>query len=324
MAGYFATMLQRIGLVKEDGSPKFTFHALRHWFCSEAVQYLDPHHAAKMSGHKNTAILLGTYGHIIERPEQKQRFEEMPSWLTPRVPQIEAQAWPTPVLPAPEKIPELAIPPECPIPVPDYAERWVAPWLCELWRRGNATEALQVVGRGRNEMAYELRRLRLPTVRELETMAQARIGQSIDQDDPAVIEVAPQIECPIDVPDMAPPWVRVYLRLIDQGWSQEAACAKICKGRPEVGAELRRLKMPNHRELKRRMRLKKIMARVDQGYQDKEIARELGYKTTGQIERARVEMHKRRPNKALKTRDKLAAAANIDSRPQHKNQLKLL
>ena len=106
--------------------------------------------------------------------------------------------------------------------------------------------------------------------------------------------------------------------------SQEAACTRIRKNRPEVVAELRRLKMPNGRELKRRLRLKKVLALVDQGFQDKEIARELGDKTTSQVEKFRVEMHKRRPNKSLKTQEKLAMAASIDTRPAHKNQFKLL
>ena len=90
MSTWFGNMLVAIGLVKENGKPKFTFHKLRHWFCSKAVQHLDPSYVGKLSGHKNMATLLNTYTHFIDHPERRRMFEAMPSWLTPSGPALKA------------------------------------------------------------------------------------------------------------------------------------------------------------------------------------------------------------------------------------------
>lgn len=126
------------------------------------------------------------------------------------------------------------------------------------------------------------------------------------------------------MPDIAPNWLRKYLRLIDQEIPQPVACLQIGKSALEVRDELRRLRMPQTRELKRRMVEKRVVAMVDAGWQDKEIARAVGWENPSSVCKVRANVHKRRPNKSLKRQEKVDAQARVDTRPTHKGQLKLL
>ena len=83
--------------------------------------------------------------------------------------------------------------------------------------------------------------------------------------------------CPLDdVPAIAPRAIRKYIRLIGEGMPQPVACMQVGKTMLEVRTELRRLRMPNTREIKKRHPMKRAMALVDAGYRDLEVARMVG------------------------------------------------
>ena len=242
MSSRFSNMLVAIGVVKENGKPKFTFHALRHWFCSKAVQYLDPHYVGKLSGHKSAAILLDTYGHFIDDPDRRAKFEGMPSWLTPSGPALKALERPAlaaPMILPPDGGPKNAgsiLPPlldERPARLDKFAEPPLPPPLMDL----------------------------LP--------------------DPADEEEEP---CPLsDVPVMASRALRKYIRLIGEGTPQPVACMQVGKTMLEIRTELRRLNMPDTREIKKRLTMKRAMALVDEGYRDREVARMVGFEDPGSV-----------------------------------------
>ena len=343
LSSIFRRALRRAGLVKEDGkSPKFSLHKLRHWSASSWVKHLDIHRVSKMLGHSNASMTLDTYGYYIDDPDTREKFERMPDWLDPPI-EIGASSR-QPALPAPEPSPievngggvvsELAPPLECPIPVPDHAERWLRQFLRDLWRHGHVADALLAIRKDRNQVRKELQRLQLPTVGELEGMAaeaiearsDAAIGVAdVEMPPPAIIAGAHQEPpCPIDVPDMAPPWLRIYIRLLDEGLSQNAACRQIRRPAYAVRKELARLKMPDQMEIRRRLKIKKVAALAEQGYQNHEIAAMLGYKSRATPQLVRQDLHIEGPAKQLKTINKERGKARAMAQAEHKRQLKLL
>ena len=346
ISNIFRSTLRGAGLVKEDGkSPKFSLHALRHWCASNWVKHLDIHRVSKMLGHSNASMTLDTYGYYIDDPETREKFERMPDWLDPPI-EIGASGR-RPALPAPEPSPievnggpvsELTPPLECPIPVPDHAERWLRQFLRDLWRHGHVGDALLAIRKDRNQVRKELERLKLPTVGELEGMAAEAIeARSSAAADPGVadVEMLPpaiiegehqQPPCPLDVPDMAPPWLRIYIRLLDEGLSQNAACRQIRRPPYAVRKELARLKLPDHMEIRRRLKDKKVVALVEQGYQDVDIAVKLGLspKSRAVPLRVRQQLHIDGPANQLKTSNKERGKARAEAQAEHKGQLKLL
>ena len=325
----FAELMRDAGLVKEDGKPKFTFHALRHWCASHWIKSTgsDVHLVAKWLGHKNASMTLDVYGHCLDDAEGRAKFMKMPDWLqTP----IEIDAAAQPVLLAPptaeHPLSELAPPLECPIEVPEYAERWLRVFVCELWRSGGNVHDALPRGKSRQQVRYELQRCQLPSMSELKAMAASgrteRISSSGADEAPRVVVPDPYETCPIDVPDIAPVWVKGYIRYRAEGMDHLAAAGMVRKDPKAVTAELRRLKLPSPSILRRRFREKKILELSEQGYQDRDIGRIMG--DTGQrATRLRRELHKPNPAKSLRYKGS-PKAAKPDARPEHKKQLKLL
>jgi hypothetical protein len=77
--------MREAGLVKPGTmKPKFSFHALRHWCASHWMKTTgDVHQVAKWLGHKNASTTLDVYGHCLDDPEAREKFERMPDWLSP-------------------------------------------------------------------------------------------------------------------------------------------------------------------------------------------------------------------------------------------------
>ena len=276
-----------------------------------------------MVGHSGPHVTLGIYTHAIHDPEIHARFLAMPSWLGG------ATALPAPIqpaLPAPESNGAFIAEIECPIQVPEWAERWLRVFLREIWAHGQVNLALRATGKGRSQLRYELQRCGLPTIAELEAAALAAISERQPSE---AIEVAPpavMIEgddgCPIDVPEIAASWVKPFIRMIDQGMTEEAACQVIRKAPKTVRAELRNLRIAKTvSELQRRLRNKRIMSLYDRGYQNAEIARLAGVHvdTVYDLER---ELHKERPSKPLKELAKQTSDPGSLARDRHKSQLK--
>jgi integrase len=277
----FRRMMRGAELVKEDGKPKFSFHALRHYSASCWLIHNSTiggiEQVSRWLGHKNTSETLDTYGHCIHDPDAHAKFLKMPSWLSPT--EIEV-----PALPAPETVqvvdgdfPLLStLQLECPIDVPEFAEKWITTFLRELWKHGQASEALRTVGKGRSQLRYELQRCGLPTIDMLEAIAVARlVSQTVTNEIPVVVNTRAEDVCPIDLPDCAAAWLKPFIRYLDQGLTEEAACQAIRKAPKIVRTELWRLKLPTVRALKRSLRNKKIMELYDRGCQDRDIARAL-------------------------------------------------
>jgi integrase len=223
----FSAVMQEAGLVKEDGRPRFTFHALRHWCASHWMRSTggDVHLVAKWLGHKHASVTLNTYGHCLDDAAGRERFLQMPDWLDPVI-QIDGTTAPRPALPPP--------------PNP----------LAEV------------------------------------------------NGDPAAVPD----DCPIDVPDIAAPWLREYIKLLDRGMGSEAAAQTIHKAPRLIREELRRMKLPDVRELKRRLWRKKVMALYDQGYQDRDIARMVGGHEV-MVGELRRELHKPNAYNTLKGKE---------------------
>jgi len=141
----FTEALQRCGLVdSETNQTKFACHAGRHWTASHWLKSTaDIHQTKKWLGHKHASMTLDTYGHLLDDPEARAKFERMPDWL---IPVIESDAppvqQPSPLtLPAPEESIVFdsnagngQIEAKCPIDVPSIAEPYVRPFIELLWK----------------------------------------------------------------------------------------------------------------------------------------------------------------------------------------------
>jgi hypothetical protein len=221
------------------------------------------HLAKTWLGHKNASMTLDTYGHCIDDPEARERFERMPDWLAPIV-QLEGPpvkiVGPT-LLPAPEPVIEPG-------------------------------------------------------------------------DEPAAVDDS----CPIDVPSVAAPWVKPFIRLLDRGIPCVDAYRLIAPQIPgrrngataqhHVLAEFRRLKLPLPAELADRLRTRKIVALLDT-YQDYDIAAKVGCGVQT-VWRVRKEFNKPNPDKSgraakyLKRWKKTRFKDKPEPQPEHNGQFKLL
>jgi integrase len=277
----FRRMMRNAGLVKEDGKPKVSFHALRHycasWWLIHNSTIGGIEQVSRWLGHKNTSETLDTYGHCIHDPEAHAKFLKMPSWLSPTQMDVPALAAPqTDQLVDGDFAVLSALEAGCPIDVPEFAEKWITAFLRELWKHGQASAALRTIGKGRSQLRYELQRCCLPTIDELEAIAVVRLAsQAVTYEAPVLANARAEHVCQIEVPDCAAAWLTPFIRYLDQGLTEEAACQAIRKAPKVVRAELRRLKLPTVRALKRRLRNKKIMELYDRGCQDRDIARTL-------------------------------------------------
>ena len=133
--------------------------------------------------------------------------------------------------------------------------------------------------------------------------------------------------CPLDVPDTTPAWLRSYITMIDDRWHQRDACRALGT-RPEAVVEALRvyLKIDGQMELRRRLRRKKVVALINQGYGDVEVTMKLGFphKSRAIVQRIAQDLHKGDGYNPLKRKKKSPAKPKLDTRPQHKRQLKLL
>jgi hypothetical protein len=175
---HFGELMRSAGLVKPDGTPKFSFHALRHWCGAHWTKSTaDIHLVAKWMGHAQASTTLNSYGHYLDDGEGRARFERMPDWLDQPI-MIEdrplAKA-PTPMLSAPLAVSEdtngssktAVVPISWFNPVPDDAARWVEPFLAELRAQGRVDNALRAVGKTRRQAGREFMRLDWPSIEEL-------------------------------------------------------------------------------------------------------------------------------------------------------------
>ncbi len=73
-AYHFRKALKAAGLVKPDGSPKYTPHGLRHFFASTALAHGIPlHEVSRWLGHKSIKTTVDVYGHLIPAPWDRCR-----------------------------------------------------------------------------------------------------------------------------------------------------------------------------------------------------------------------------------------------------------
>ena len=333
----FHAIMKEAGLVKGDGSAKFTYHALRHWCASHWMRSTggDVHLVAKWLGHKHASVTLNTYGHAMDDAVGRERFLAMPDWLDPVI-EIGGPATRAPALPAPQiaapingELAELAPPPDYPIPLPAECETWLKNFVVDLWRTRDVRGAIRASRKTRYVISAELRRWELPTIDEIVAMAREAAGEVSAITQPAPL-AAPAIDCPIDLPDDAEEWVRRYIALLNQkGMTSTAACEMVRRDKNTVKAALIRLNVPDAkhagdvRELKRRLWAKRVVALRDAGFQAYEIAAKAGGHPVDVMELLRG-LQKQVSRKSLKDQEKFARPPKPDTRPGHKNQLKLL
>ncbi|GHJ35472.1 site-specific integrase [Streptomyces sp. TS71-3] len=63
---HFRKALKDVGVVKPDGSPKYTPHCLRHFFASTALAASIPiHEVSRWLGHKSIKTTVDIYGHLV-------------------------------------------------------------------------------------------------------------------------------------------------------------------------------------------------------------------------------------------------------------------
>lgn len=156
----FSDAMRECGLVDPGTNQiKFTAHAGRHWCASHWLKSLgDVHQTTKWMGHQNASMTMDIYGHCLDDPEAREKFQRIPDWLSPVV-QLDAPLATRP-LPAPEDSFEVVsrvevngVEPKCPIDVPSIAEPWVKPFI-ELLRGGmSVPEAYSEI---RPQIQYEL------------------------------------------------------------------------------------------------------------------------------------------------------------------------
>lgn len=265
---WFREVMIETGLVKPGTQvPKFSFHALRHWCASHWMKatHGDVHQVAKWLGHKNASMTLDIYGHCLDDPEAREKFQRIPDWLDPIV-EIDA--------PAPVRPMKIAEPPQ-------------------------ALPALEAFAESDTE-----------------------INGPVQQD------------CTIDVPDIAKPWVKPFIRMIASGTPIPEAYRLIVPqlepGRRKRGsaqhhvlAELERLKMPTPKVIAARIRDAKILQLHGQKYQMHDIARMVGC-SYSVVHRALQSRHKGNANNPLNRKIYLNPHLARKSQPKHKEQLKLL
>jgi hypothetical protein len=172
-------------------------------------------------------MTLDVYGHCLDDPEAREKFQKMPDWLVPVI-QLDAPSAASPVemtelpraLPAPEdtfefgpKVNGHVVPePECPIHVPSIAKPWVKPFIGMLHRGMPLADAYfeilpQMPARDakhpnppalitvRRWVCAEFRRLRLPEPKSIEKrFRDERILKLHDQKYQA-LEIASKVGC---------------------------------------------------------------------------------------------------------------------------------
>jgi integrase len=184
----FRNAMRACGLADSNTNQiKFTHHAGRHWCASHWMKSTaDAHQSAKWLGHKNVSMTLDVYGHCLDDPEAREKFQRIPDWLSPIV-ELDAPSATRPIaLPAPENSFEFdsrveingQVEPKCPIDVPSIAEPWVKP-LIELLRQGMPIlEAYSEISPMmpnphlsmsslKQKVQQEFRRLKLPSSRSI-------------------------------------------------------------------------------------------------------------------------------------------------------------
>jgi hypothetical protein len=245
----------------------------------------DIHQVKKWLGHKNASLTLDVYGHCIDDPESRAKFERMPDWL---VPVQETGSLPTPrpveiteplrALPAPEDSaaedsfefgPKVngSVEPDCPIDVPHFAEPWVKPFIRLLYQGMPLMEAYREIG----------------------PLMIRRRGQQ-------------ERECRVDQQEDALGFGHV---------------------KNLVRKEFERLKLPLPKTVVIRFREEKILKLHGQKYQDLEIARSVGrsYDTVHNVLKSR---HKGNANNPLNYKINNGPDKMRRPQAQHKTQLKLL
>jgi integrase len=327
---FISRFMQHAGVVRADGGARIEFHSLRHFCASHWMKATggDIHLVAKWLGHKQASTTLNVYGHCLDDAEGRAKFEAMPSWLAPAL-AIETPARRAAAVPVPQPVAALPPPIECPIKVAEWAERWLHAFVAELWASGgDMRRALAPTGKTGTQVRYELRRCGLPTVDELREMAAAAHAGEVPV---APVPIEPdQAPCPIELPPGAAGWRPAYFRELEAGALHQVACRMIHKNPPEVTAELKRLKLPdaahagNPKELRRRLRHKKMLALIAAGYQDVDVARRCGLRDRHTVMKFRQELLKTAADKPLKNKGKLPLRIRPDARPEHKNQFKFL
>ncbi|AQA13766.1 hypothetical protein BV401_28410 [Streptomyces malaysiensis subsp. malaysiensis] len=65
-AYHFRKALKDAGIIKPDGSPKYTPHCLRHFFASTALAHGIPiHEVSRWLGHRSIKTTVDVYGHLV-------------------------------------------------------------------------------------------------------------------------------------------------------------------------------------------------------------------------------------------------------------------
>jgi integrase len=147
-------------------------------------------------------------------------------------------------------------------------------------------------------------------------------------------KVIAQVECPIDVPDIAKPWVKPFIMMLANGSTIPVAYRAI-ESQVEPGlrertsvdaavrAEFRRLKMPTPKVIAARIRDERILALHGQKHQMHDIARMVGCGYSV-VHRALQSRHKSNANNPLNRKIYLNPHLARKPQPKHKEQLKLL
>jgi hypothetical protein len=156
---------------------------------------------AKWLGHKNASMTLDIYGHCLDDPEAREKFERMPDWLSPIV-EIDAPvqsrrpiqiteplALPAPGIPQDEAALEFnsvgQVQRDFHIDLPDIAKPWLKPFIQMLADGISVREAYRLItpqvppsvmptgGIGKPRISAqahviaELKRLNMPTPKEI-------------------------------------------------------------------------------------------------------------------------------------------------------------
>ena len=270
----FRETMRECGLADPNTNQiKFTTHAGRHWTASHWLKSTaDVHQSTKWMGHKNPSMTLDIYGHCLDDPESRAKFERMPDWLIPTI-------------------------------------------------ESDSPSALPPV-----ENSESLRALPAPE-------------DSFEFGPKANGQVEP--EHLIDVPDIAEPWVKPFLKLLQQGMKPADAYFEIAPLMPNlrstknptvmkwatvlerICAEFKRLKLPEPRTIASRIRAEKILKLHGEKYQVFEIAKLVGCEksTVNNVLRSR---HKGNANNPLNRKANMSVNLGRKPQPEHKKQLKLL
>lgn len=259
----FKNTMRDCGLVKPGTNEiKFTHHAGRHWAASHWMKSTaDVHQTSKWIGHKNASMTLDVYGHCLDDPEARAKFERMPDWLIAPV-QIDSPSATQPIVMESSRA--------LPMPAP--------------------------------EDPFEL--------------------------DPKA-NGAVEPDCPIHVPNIAEPWVKPFLRLLQEGMPVLEAYHEIMptiavrNAQKAVIKEFKRLKMPPPQTVLSRLRAERILKLHAQKYQQSDIARLVGLERS-HVSRVLRSRHKPNANNPLNRKRKPPGRKVLKTQPEHKIQLKLL